>query len=95
MLLEKPDKRFQRAKMKKSLGKTETLFLNSWAGGIPNNMEYSISNLSRGMSVGAVPDNFGEKIDQKIFHVQIMVDNERLPPKRKTTNPSCHHSVSR
>ena len=34
-----------------------------------------ISNLSQGMFVGAVADNFGEKIEQKIFHAQIIVDN--------------------
>ena len=37
-----------------------------------------ISNLSQGMFVGAVADNFGEKIDQKIFHAQIVVDNEAV-----------------
>ena len=30
------------------------------------------------MFVGAVADNFGEKIDQKIFHAQIVVDNEAV-----------------
>ena len=42
-----------------------------------------ISNLSQGMFVGAVADNFGEKIDQKIFHAQIVVDNEAIA--RETT----------
>ena len=37
-----------------------------------------ISNLSQGMFVGAVSDNFGERIDQKIFHAQIVIDNERV-----------------
>lgn len=37
-----------------------------------------ISNLSQGMFVGSVSDNFGETIDQKIFHAQIVVDNEAL-----------------
>ena len=37
-----------------------------------------ISNLSQGMFVGSVADNFGEKIDQKIFHAQIVVDNEAV-----------------
>lgn len=41
-----------------------------------------ISNLSQGMFVGAVADNFDEKIEQKIFHCQIVVDNEKL--KRET-----------
>lgn len=37
-----------------------------------------ISTLSQGMFVGAVTDNFGETIDQKIFHAQIVVDNEAV-----------------
>ena len=32
--------------------------------------------------MGAVADNFDEKIEQKIFHAQIVVDNERV--KRET-----------
>lgn len=42
-----------------------------------------ISNLSQGMFVGAVSDNFGERIDQKIFHAQIVVDNERVAAETK------------
>lgn len=37
-----------------------------------------ISTLSQGMFVGAVTDNFGETIDQKIFHAQIVVDNDAV-----------------
>ena len=37
-----------------------------------------ISTLSQGIFVGAVADNFGETIDQKIFHAQIVVDNETV-----------------
>ena len=37
-----------------------------------------ISNLSQGMFVGAVADNFGEDIKQKVFHAQILVDIETL-----------------
>ena len=37
-----------------------------------------ISTLSQGMFVGAVADNFGETIEQKIFHAQIVVDNEAI-----------------
>lgn len=37
-----------------------------------------ISTLSQGMFVGAVTDNFGEMIDQKIFHAQIVVDNDAV-----------------
>lgn len=35
-----------------------------------------ISTPSQGMFVGAVADNFGETIDQTIFHAQIVVGNE-------------------
>ena len=41
-----------------------------------------ISNLTQGMFVGAVSDNFDERIDQKIFHAGIVVDNEKV--KRET-----------
>jgi hypothetical protein len=34
-----------------------------------------ISNLTQGMFVGAVSDNFDERINQKIFHAEIVVDN--------------------
>ena len=37
-----------------------------------------IANLSQGTFVGAVSDNFGEKIDQKIFHAEIIVDHEKV-----------------
>lgn len=41
-----------------------------------------ISNLTQGMFVGAVSDNFDERIEQKIFHAEIVVDNEKV--KRET-----------
>lgn len=37
-----------------------------------------IANLSQGTFVGAVSDNFGEKIDQKIFHAEIIVDHAKV-----------------
>lgn len=37
-----------------------------------------ISNLTQGMFVGAVADNFDERIDQKIFHAEIVIDNEAV-----------------
>ena len=43
-----------------------------------------ISNLTQGMFVGAVSDNFDERIEQKIFHAEIMVDNEKV--KRETAS---------
>lgn len=42
-----------------------------------------ISGLSQGEFVGAVCDNFGEKINQKIFHAEIVVDNERVAAETK------------
>ena len=41
-----------------------------------------ISNLTQGMFVGAVADNFDERIEQKIFHAEIVVDDEQV--KRET-----------
>ena len=43
-----------------------------------------ISTLTQGMFVGAVADNFDERIEQKIFHAEIVADNERV--KRETAN---------
>ena len=37
-----------------------------------------ISGLTQGMFVGAVSDNFDERIEQKIFHARIIVDNEKV-----------------
>lgn len=37
-----------------------------------------ISNLTQGMFVGAVADNFEERIEQKIFHAEIVVDNAKV-----------------
>lgn len=37
-----------------------------------------ISTLTQGMFVGAVADNFDERIEQKIFHCEIVVDSEKV-----------------
>lgn len=37
-----------------------------------------ISTLTQGMFVGAVADNFSERIEQKIFHCEIVVDNAKV-----------------
>ena len=37
-----------------------------------------ISNLTQGMFVGAVADNFDERIEQKIFHAEIVVDSVKV-----------------
>ena len=37
-----------------------------------------ISSLTQGMFVGSVSDNFTERIEQKIFHAEIMVDADKV-----------------
>ena len=37
-----------------------------------------ISGLTQGMFVGSVSDNFTERIEQKIFHAEIVVDTEKV-----------------
>ncbi len=37
-----------------------------------------ISTLTQGFFVGSVSDNFEERIEQKIFHAEIVVDNEKV-----------------
>ena len=46
-----------------------------------------ISNLTQGMFVGAVSDNFDERIDQKIFHAEIVVDSAKVSADMKTYQP--------
>ena len=42
-----------------------------------------ITNLSQGTFVGAVADNFDEKIEQKIFHAEIVVDHVKISAEEK------------
>jgi len=42
-----------------------------------------ICNLTQGMFVGAVSDNFDERIDQKIFHAEIVVDSNKVSAEMK------------
>jgi DNA-binding transcriptional regulator YbjK len=46
-----------------------------------------ISNLTQGMFVGAVSDNFDERIEQKIFHAEIVVDNATVTREIKKYKP--------
>ena len=46
-----------------------------------------ISNLSQGVFVGAVADNFGDNIPQKMFHAQIVVDVEKVKAEEKQYRP--------
>ena len=46
-----------------------------------------ISNLTQGMFVGAVSDNFDERIDQKMFHAEIVVDSAKVSAEIKIYQP--------
>ena len=46
-----------------------------------------ISNLTQGMFVGAVSDNFDERIEQKIFHAEIVVDSAKVSAEMKAYQP--------
>ena len=46
-----------------------------------------ISNLTQGMFVGAVSDNFDERIDQKIFHAEIVVNVAKVSAETKAYQP--------
>ena len=46
-----------------------------------------ISNLTQGMFVGAVSDNFDERIEQKIFHAEIVVDIAKVAAETKAYQP--------
>ena len=43
-----------------------------------------ISTLTQGFFVGAVSDNFDERIEQKIFHAEIVVDNAKIAAESRT-----------
>ena len=46
-----------------------------------------ISTLTQGMFVGAVSDNFDERIEQKIFHAEIVVDVAKVSAEAKAYQP--------
>ena len=46
-----------------------------------------ISSLTQGMFVGSVADNFSERIEQKIFHCEIVVDSEKVKREEKAYRP--------
>ncbi|WP_299664495.1 conjugal transfer protein MobC [uncultured Polaribacter sp.] len=46
-----------------------------------------IANLTQGMFVGAVSDNFEERIEQKIFHAEIVINNENVSAETKKYKP--------
>ena len=46
-----------------------------------------ISNLTQGRFVGAVSDNFDERIEQKIFHAEIVVNTTKVSAEMKAYQP--------
>lgn len=46
-----------------------------------------ISNLTQGMFVGSVSDNFDERIEQKIFHAEIVIDIAKVSAETKVYKP--------
>ena len=46
-----------------------------------------ISSLTQGMFVGAVADNFDQRIEQKIFHCEIVVDAEKVKREEQAYKP--------
>ena len=46
-----------------------------------------ISTLTQGMFVGAVSDNFDERIEQKIFHAEIVVDSKKVKEETDAYSP--------
>lgn len=46
-----------------------------------------ISTLTQGMFVGAVSDNFNERINQKIFHAEIVVDTKKVEAETAAYEP--------
>ena len=46
-----------------------------------------ISNLTQGVFVGAISDNFDERIKQKIFHAEIVVDVAKVAAETKAYQP--------
>uniref|UniRef100_A0AB33IUK0 Uncharacterized protein n=1 Tax=Prevotella sp. GTC17254 TaxID=3236794 RepID=A0AB33IUK0_9BACT len=54
---------------------------------MPSKKASKISNLTQGMFVGAVSDNFDERIDQKIFHAEIVMDSTKVSAEMKAYQP--------
>ena len=46
-----------------------------------------ISGLTQGMFVGSVSDNFNERIEQKIFHAEIVVDTDKVKQEESHYQP--------
>lgn len=46
-----------------------------------------ISGLTQGMFIGAVSDNFDERIEQKIFHAEIVIDSAKVSEETRKYRP--------
>lgn len=46
-----------------------------------------IANLTQGVFVGAVSDNFGERIEQKMFHCEIVINGEKVKKEVENYQP--------
>ena len=69
-----------------------TINRNNKSTSIPTQMDSlipasKILNLTQGMFVGTVSDNFDERIDQKIFHAEIVVDSAKVSAETKAYEP--------
>ena len=65
----------QRESLSVSAGQQSTSYSTQLESLIPAS---KISNLSQGMFVGSVTDNFDTPLSQKIFHAKIVVDNDAV-----------------
>lgn len=70
----------QRQSMTVSKNDTTTSFSTQMGKLIP---QAKISTLTQGMFVGAVADNFDERIAQKVFHAEIVVDVKKVMEEEK------------
>jgi DNA-binding transcriptional regulator YbjK len=74
----------QRQSLSINMRETSTSLSTQMGNMIPAS---TISNLSQGNFVGAVADNFGEEIDQKVFHCKIKVDVKAIAAETKAYKP--------
>ena len=76
---------------RKGLTKTESITINRNNKSISISTQMDslippskISNLTQGMFVDAVSDNFDERIKQKIFHAELVMDSAKVSAEMKT-----------
>ena len=74
----------QRQSLSINMRETSTSLSTQMGNMIPAS---TISNLSQGNFVGAVADNFGEEIEQKVFHAKINVDVKTISAETQAYKP--------